>query len=274
MNVYVRNPEEYKRVTRLIKAGLLSSELAFIARGLKTWQLAKALGLQTQSKGRGYLLNAIVKKVNSGKYPELPIDENAPLPEIEEEEPKIDVDDLGPECDGCGGVTEVKDVLRWGKALKGEAVTYRVKYSTIPDYLKETLTAEWWGARFGTWAAVCGITFQEVKRGGDIVIDFGEIDGAGSVLGMAWQPSVGTEMDVGDLSGDLTIDNSERWNAVPNFWHLIMTVVHEIGHAIGLKHINNLSAILSPTPLGAGERGLHRLDIQAAVDAYPLRIAA
>lgn len=272
-NYYRNNPEEYKRIIRLIEAGLRANELNYLLTGTRAWHFARALGLQTDRRRKGVLIATIHRKITSGNYSKEPTEvKEIEKPNIEEtDKPVVE----GPECDGCGGVSTFAEVLRWGKVLKGKHVSYRVVYSSIPDYLKEDINKEFFDRCFSVWSSVCGIKFKEVRSGGDIVIEFGVIDGAGKILGATFQPANGLEMDVAELSGNITIDSSDRWLPEFNFWTLFIVMVHEIGHAIGLKHNEkNWRAFMSPTPLNAGNRMIHPDDVNDALELYPLNIAA
>ncbi|SDG60988.1 Matrixin [Thalassobaculum litoreum DSM 18839] len=88
------------------------------------------------------------------------------------------------------------------------------------------------------WAEVAGITFVEVSDAGDGgFIRFGTNDQLGISSGYAYYP--GTS----DANGDVYIANDQAVNQSPvagDYGYL--TLLHEIGHAIGLKHPGNYSA--------------------------------
>lgn len=81
---------------------------------------------------------------------------------------------------------------------------------------------------FADWSAVADITFTEVSSGGDIQLG---TEASNEFAGYAYYPGSG------EISGDIWISNNFDYNTAPtvgNYGYL--TLMHEIGHAIGLKH--------------------------------------
>jgi hypothetical protein len=81
------------------------------------------------------------------------------------------------------------------------------------------------------------------------------IDGPNNILAFGYYPG-----DTG-LSGDIHLDNSERWSASPSGGYDVLEVfTHEIGHTLGLGHSTNAPAIMNPFYAGRfGGPGTSRL---------------
>ena len=104
---------------------------------------------------------------------------------------------------------------------------------------------------FQSWADVADIEFVQVADGGERVLDghsadirvaFGHIDGAsGRILGKAFFPTD----DASPRAGDILIDEDEFGAAFLQDL-FIAVAAHEIGHSIGLGHVNDPSALLNP----------------------------
>jgi len=252
MNKYQQDPEEFRRVVGIITAGMEWREIVYFLRKL-TYQLGVALNIKTRGRTSATVAFNIHQELSkfvpdephygvvTGTGPQNSEPPPEPEPEPEPDpEPAPDLTEGQTPCDGCGGMSGPDgETLRWVKVDDGEAITYSVNWAGAPsvpgfdDAVIDRL--------FARWSGICDIKFERVsaQEVGDIDITFGYIDGPGNTLGIAWQPRGSFEdMAVaGDLSGDIKIDNSERWFTNPDA--LLHTLLHEIGHAIGMPHLDS-----------------------------------
>jgi hypothetical protein len=96
---------------------------------------------------------------------------------------------------------------------------------------------------FAAWAEITPLTFTEVDnpRQADIVIEFDGIDGPLNVLGEACPPS-------SPCAGSVRFDADESWVLrEPEGYRsisLLAVASHEFGHAIGLLHSQDTSALM------------------------------
>jgi hypothetical protein len=88
-----------------------------------------------------------------------------------------------------------------------------------------------------------------------------------------WDPGQGSNASLVEF--DMQIDNDPTtWSAAPNTplgkYDLASTILHELGHAAGLGHSTQDSAVMYPSLLsGTSKRALTADDIAGLVAAYP-----
>jgi len=138
---------------------------------------------------------------------------------------------------------------------------------------------------FGKWSAsvsnvvincmkdfeqVSGFRSFKVAKEGDanIRVYMRKLDGMGGTLGLAYQ-AAGPLLDMGahqsmrpPFVGDIVLDLSENWTPSK----LLGVMKHEVGHAIGLDHIEDDRALMNPYFVGTTK--LHAKDIAATVERY------
>lgn len=109
------------------------------------------------------------------------------------------------------------------------------------------------------WSAVANVTFVETPDAAGAAVAFGTNRQYGQSAAYAYYPSTATQ------GGQVFLANDSAANADPATGSYgYMTVIHEIGHALGLKHPGNYNA-------GSGE-GTEGPYLPAATDNYAYSI--
>jgi len=138
---------------------------------------------------------------------------------------------------------------KWGSSRVGTGATVTYSFMTAaPSYADaddrfrfaafNTSQREAASEALATWAAVADITFVEVSDSGSGgKIRFGTNDQLGISSGYAYYPSSSS------TGGDIYLANEYAPNLTPTRGgYGYLTLLHEIGHAIGLKHPGNYNA--------------------------------
>jgi peptidoglycan hydrolase-like protein with peptidoglycan-binding domain len=119
------------------------------------------------------------------------------------------------------------------------SLTYRLQNTddvSLPDARAAV------SAALSRWSQQTNMTFSEVGGAADIEIRFSAIDGFDGALGSTTLP----------LGGDVTLDTAETWSASPtlpappNTTDLQYVLIHELGHALGIRHSSVTNAVMLP----------------------------
>lgn len=155
------------------------------------------------------------------------------------------------------GVADVADYghfqgrPRWRKKL----ITYRITLYTN-DLSRREVDATIAQA-FKLYSDVIPLDFKQIHSGtADIMIlfkarhhgDFYPFDGPSGVLAHANSPGPGE-------GGDTHFDDDERWTLSQRGINLLLVAAHEFGHALGLDHSRDRSALMFPTYSYVNTRG-------------------
>lgn len=135
---------------------------------------------------------------------------------------------------------------KWGIGMMGVSTTVTYSFmDSLPSYHGVDSSFTVFNAAMeaaarsalDVWAAAANISFVEVSDAGDGgQIRFGANYQASSA-GYAYYPSTS------DIGGDIMIANNFSYNLNPEVGgYGYLTLLHEIGHAIGLKHPGNYSS--------------------------------
>jgi hypothetical protein len=115
------------------------------------------------------------------------------------------------------------------------------------------------GAAFDKWEDVASVDFERVASASAAEVTFGMAPLAGATVGRAaisFAVLPGTDRI---LSGDIDLDSTVTWSPFgesggTNFYAVAL---HEIGHVLGLEHVNDRSEIMNPvistSDLGDGD---------------------
>ncbi|XP_062870812.1 matrix metallopeptidase 30 [Trichomycterus rosablanca] len=148
----------------------------------------------------------------------------------------------------CGVTDVAKYNLFYGKPKwDKKLVTYRITQYT-PDLTQREVDTTIAKA-FKLYSDVIPLDFKQIHTGtADIMIlfkakyhgDFSPFDGPGKVLAHAVSPGP-------EEGGDTHFDEDEHWTLSSAGTNLLLVAAHEFGHALGLDHSQDHSALMYPT---------------------------
>merc|ERR1719187_638810 len=134
-----------------------------------------------------------------------------------------------------------------GSRWRVSELTYRVTKYPSTTRLKKSEVDRTIKEAFAMWETATDLKF-ELKASGSVHIeirfekfehgDGDPFDGPGGTLAHAYFPQFG---------GDVHVDDTEFWT-IESFkgTNLLQTMVHELGHSLGLSHSDVRSAIMAP----------------------------
>ncbi|XP_071965060.1 collagenase 3-like [Antedon mediterranea] len=159
----------------------------------------------------------------------------------------IRLEDDGGEGSGDEGIAP--EEFKTGRKWKKTVLTYRISAYTKdlpPEVVDDALRRA-----FQVWSDVTPLVFIKEDSGKvDIEVSFTGLrhtdrfyfDGKGGTLAHAFQPT-----GWGDLDGDVHFDDSETYTVESKKGtNLFQVAAHEIGHALGLSHSKDSSALMAP----------------------------
>ncbi len=153
-------------------------------------------------------------------------------------------DPIGPEELGAGSVGWPISDLTYSIGQMGGIVPFGVMRGIIEAACK-------------VWSDASALTFRETMSQGHLRFSFGadehgdgfpfdgeHIGNGGLVLAHAFRP----DFPDPNLAGEVHFDSDERWSSdticPPSRKDLLTVAIHEIGHALGLRHVGDTDSVM------------------------------
>lgn len=190
-------------------------------------------------------------------------------------QPRCPVADLEPEELGGPGIEDSDPFVFTGDTWDDRNLRWFLQTGT-PDLTDEAATIQ---RAFNTWAAQVPLTFTQVATAAtaDFVVDWATgdhgddspFDGSGSggfnIFAHAFYPE----------DGRIHFDEAETWGHShgSGFVDLESVALHEVGHALGLRH-SGLSDAVMFFAINTQRRQLHEADIRGIKSRYPPIVVA